>query len=345
MRFWLSSFAVLLGICALPIAEAAGVGTNRYPMKMEILHFFGTEALQVTIAADGQVRVNHYPETWKAVLTVVQFSTAALFKDLSEGTCRDVETQTRTMRDPLTPPLMRERLFETLRKVNPIVLRLELAPLFSQGRILSGVREKLKSLGVELTTLNLENPIQWKDVRFSLVPSEGSIVQSVEDLKSLETSWSEQFREGVIHGGTATGQMTAIDLLCDLASKKTAVKADLKGIEANGRKTRPLLSADDAKEVSDLLLGTKFEDGLERGAFGRNRILATEKVVKFMDTKMPLKFRSDLIEVVERLTNPQTGVPLRLNSTELQETMILLEAGSLSYEASPVIILDPGGHP
>src|SRR6476620_11565917 len=82
--------------------------------------------LLANVTADGEITVLNYPKEWTSSLSIVgPGPQIKFFKDLTEATCKDVETYAKHAADPLLPPQAKERALELVRKANAYILKLD----------------------------------------------------------------------------------------------------------------------------------------------------------------------------------------------------------------------------
>jgi len=321
------------------------VGNQR---TLEIPSYFGGNPLRVEIDGQGKVRVLSYPLQWDSSLSIIQFSNVGIFKDLSKDTCRIVESYAQKYQDPLYPPLAKERIREVLRMTNPAIIQLEVAHSFQSNQILAAVREQLNELGLSPTTLSLENPIEWQHIEFGLELSEKAISRWVGRIKQLDAMWGELFAETIRRTGSATGELAALDLLCDLAHGNAVITVRLRGNQLNSSKKRLLVPMASGKKLLEDLrhVHEPFYPGVERNEFGRNRIVATQIVLKSLGKQgIEVENSADLFLLVERLTEPRLGTPITFSDPELTDALMVMEKGDLSFEAHSTITLTVEGNP
>lgn len=314
--------ALIFGLC---------LASNLYATEVEIPAYFGEEALKASVSAEGIVEIKNYPTEWPARLELVQFSPAGIFPDLSEQTCKDIGTQTKQY--PLLPPLARERVREIVRRSNPVLARMDVAERFQPHRLIPALRQALKATGQDPQTLVLKNRIAIQEVKFRVTVEPTAISRNIGEIHSVELALADQYREGIIRMGVMPADVAAMDLLCDLKSGKARIEVDVTAAQSDVSEARSILPPEKAKALVELFNEerARFSTGSHRADFGKNRIVATAMTLDHWKNDF------DLALVIERLTDPRTGFPLRFTEEALKEATTIIVTSAVPFKASAII--------
>lgn len=297
---------------------------------VEVPRYFGSRSLKANVSELGLVEVLNYPRDWSAELTITQWPSPGIYPNLSDTTCETVRLQSQNYRT--LPSLAQGRLIENVRGINPVRLKLNLAESFQPRNILSAVRAALSDSGINPTTLQLKNPIILKDVKFRIALTPSAITKLIGETQSLELTLSQQFRDGVLQLGGISGELAAMDLLCDLKAEEATIEAFVTATPSDNSASHLLMDVTKAQMLMTIFneASTQFLNSDEKRDFGRNRILATSLVYeKFRETR-----DFDLKEAIQRLTHPRTGAPLRLSPEGLEDALTVPGTSATAYQAT-----------
>ena len=309
---------------ALPVALMQGTLAQSAPVLPVALPGVSEPVyVGVTEGNPGIAHVRAYPKTWMGQAEV--FSMLSPYGAKLDGaTCQKIQEQVQLAASNTIPPLMKERLKELIRQSGSVSLRVEGIPFLPTQKFKRAIMDAYAAHSAALNSVEISNPLslqsfrvelKWeKDAWSKVLGEEEKLLKQVEGLFSATTLLS----------GESSGELSALDLACDLASGRARLLLALQGQESGTQAERDLIPMQHAHELVEKiqLLDSKFFKGGSPLDLKRNFVLGglfLQSTLEQMQlSQIP---NGDKIAIHERLFSADQGLPLKQDAFQLAQTL------------------------
>jgi len=300
--------------------------------------------LKVSVADDGRVMVENYPNIWDATLKLLPAVTTPDFSERNlTAACRQVEEKVAFARS--LPPMAKERVLKEIRTNLSLPMRVDIFSGFLESSILRATSEALDQEGLVLSgPLKLLNPLVWSSLKPNLKWERDAFIEALGSTDALVQSLERNVATVSLQTGVGVTEWSSQDLLCDLIRGRATLVFETQSHIPSLLSVRPLVPYRVAVSVAREL--KQVREAWDKNRMANRMDLNWVNLGRTIERSL-LRARSaiqdaDLAILVSQLVDERTGELREFKSDWIKLFQVPAATLSLEGHAAAGVVLASG---